>query len=138
MFRSRITLFHIAGLAVRIDASWIFLVVLVTWSLAVGFFPMRYHGLAPQTYWLMGAVGAMGLFASILFHELSHSTVARRRGVPMKGITLFIFGGGAEKNDARRDDANAFRDDVADAAHAERIDERHAGDVRLPDDEEGR
>lgn len=96
MFRSRITLFRVAGIAVRIDASWLFLAVLVTWSLAAGFFPMQYRGLAPLTYWVMGAIGAVGLFASILIHEVCHAIVARRSGVPMNGITLFIFGGVAE------------------------------------------
>ncbi len=96
MFGSKITLFRVAGIAIRIDASWIFLAVLVTWSLAVGMFPMQYRGLPKQTYWLMGAIGALGLFASILFHELSHAIVARRRGVAINGITLFIFGGVAE------------------------------------------
>src|SRR5438874_1996300 len=96
MLRSRVTLFRVAGIAIRIDASWLFLAVLVTWSLAVSFFPAQYRGLPPRTYWTMGAIGAVGLFASILFHELSHGIVARRRGVPMHGITLFIFGGVAE------------------------------------------
>lgn len=96
MFGSRMTLFRIAGVAIRIDASWFLLAVLVTWSLAVSVFPMQYRGLAPGMYWLMGAVGAVGLFASILFHELSHALIARRRGVQMNGITLFIFGGVAE------------------------------------------
>ena len=96
MFRSSLTLFRVAGMAIRVDASWLFLAVLVTWSLAVGYFPSQYHGLSRQTYWTMGAVGALGLFASILFHELSHAVVARRSGVPMNGITLFIFGGVAE------------------------------------------
>lgn len=96
MFRSRITLFTISGIAIRIDASWIILAVLVTWSLAASFFPAQYRGLPRETYWMMGAVGALGLFASILFHEMSHALVARRRGVRMNGITLFIFGGVAE------------------------------------------
>ena len=96
MFGPRFTLFHVAGIAIRIDASWILLAVLVTWSLAVGMFPTQYRGLPRTTYWVMGAIGALGLFASILFHELSHAVVARRRGVAMNGITLFIFGGVAE------------------------------------------
>ncbi|MDQ6801504.1 MAG: hypothetical protein M3041_11765 [Acidobacteriota bacterium] len=96
MFSSRLTLFRVAGIAIRADASWLFLVVLVTWSLAAGMFPMHYRGLPQRTYWLLGAIGAVGLFASILFHELSHAIVARRRGLPMKGITLFLFGGVAE------------------------------------------
>ena len=47
----------------------------------------------------MGIIGALGLFASIILHELSHSLIARRYGLPMKGITLFIFGGVAEMSD---------------------------------------
>lgn len=96
MFHTRVTLFRVAGIAIRIDASWLFLVVLVTWSLAVSFFPSQYRGLPARAYWTMGAIGAVGLFVSILLHELSHAIVARRNGLPMNGITLFIFGGVAE------------------------------------------
>ncbi len=98
MFGKRITLFRLFGFAVRIDMSWIIIAALVTWSLAAGF-PHYYKGLSTQTYWLMGAVGALGLFVSIVFHEMCHSLVARRYGLPMKGITLFIFGGVAEMDD---------------------------------------
>jgi Zn-dependent protease len=48
------------------------------------------------TYWWMGAAGAAGLILSIVFHEFWHSVIARHYGLPMKGITLFIFGGVAE------------------------------------------
>ncbi len=96
MFRTRITLFRIAGIAVRVDASWIVLLALVTWSLGGNYFPDEYPGLPASLYWTMGFIGALGLFASVLFHELSHAVVARRNGVPMNGITLFIFGGVAE------------------------------------------
>lgn len=96
MFRTRITLFRIAGIAIRVDASWIILLALVTWSLGGSYFPSQYRGMAPAVYWTMGLIGAFGLFASVLVHELSHAVVARRNGVPMNGITLFIFGGVAE------------------------------------------
>lgn len=96
MFGKPINLFKIFGFDVRIDLSWIFIVVLVTWSLAVGYFPFQYKNLSTQTYWLMGSAGALGLFFSILVHEISHSLVAVRFGIPMKGITLFIFGGVSE------------------------------------------
>ena len=96
MLGKRITLFELLGFKVNVDLSWVFLALLITWSLAVGYFPAQFEGLSPVTYWSMAIVGAVGLFASIIFHELSHSLVARRYGLPIKGITLFIFGGVAE------------------------------------------
>ncbi len=99
MFGKRITLFRLLGFEVHIDPSWLILAVLVTWSLAVGLFPHYYVGFSHHTYWLMGIAGAAGMFFSILFHEFCHSLVARRFGLPMRGITLFIFGGVAEMED---------------------------------------
>jgi Zn-dependent protease/predicted transcriptional regulator len=93
---NRLRLFQIFGFTIYIDPSWIFIALLVVWTLAVGFFPFYHEGLPSQTYWVMGTFGAIGLFASIIFHEFWHSYVARRFGLPMKGITLFIFGGIAE------------------------------------------
>ena len=99
MFGKRYKLFTIFGFEVGVDASWLIIAALITWSLAVGFFPQSYPGLTGVAYWTMGVVGALGLFASILFHEFCHSIVARRLGLPMKGITLFLFGGVAEMNE---------------------------------------
>ena len=99
MFGKRIYLFKILGFAVSIDISWFVIAAVITWSLAKGIFPARFEGLSSQTYWLMGGVGALGLFGSIIFHELCHSIVAKQYGMPMKGITLFIFGGVAEMSD---------------------------------------
>lgn len=96
MFGGRITLFKLMGFEVRLDASWIILAFLITWSLAVGYFPNTTPGLAHADYWWMGVAAAVGLFGSIVLHEFAHSVVARRNGLPMKGITLFIFGGVAE------------------------------------------
>lgn len=96
MFGHSARLFSILGFDIKVDASWLIIATLVTWSLAVGFFPFHYPGLADATYWVMGVTGALGLFGSIVIHELSHSVVARRFGMPIDGITLFIFGGVAE------------------------------------------
>jgi Zn-dependent protease len=99
MFGRRIRLFKLLGFAVHVDLSWLVLALLITWSLARGLFPYQYEKLPSLTYWSMGAAGALGMFASIIFHELCHSLVARRFGLPMKGITLFIFGGVAEMDE---------------------------------------
>ena len=96
MFGRRITLFKMFGFAVRVDGSWLVIAILITWSLAVGMFPHLYPGLSNGEYWLMGLLGAMLLFVSIIVHELAHSLVARRHGLAIRGITLFIFGGVAE------------------------------------------
>lgn len=99
MFGQSIRLFNLLGFEVKIDFSWIIIAVLIAWSLSTGFFPFQYKGLSVSTYWAMGIIGALGLFASIIVHEFSHSVVAKRYGLPMKGITLFIFGGVAEMGD---------------------------------------
>jgi len=99
MFGKRFDLFKLLGFQVRIDLSWIIIALLVAWSLSTGFFPFRYKGLSTEVYWIMGIVGALGLFLSIVVHEFCHSLMARRFDVPMKGITLFIFGGIAEMGD---------------------------------------
>jgi Zn-dependent protease/CBS domain-containing protein len=96
MFGHRIKLFKLFGFEVRLDASWLFLAALIVWSLAIGVFPQTAPGLTATRYWWMGVAGAVGLFASIVLHELSHSLVANWYRLPMRGITLFIFGGVAE------------------------------------------
>ena len=96
MFGKPVNLFELLGFKVKADASWLFLVLLVTWSLAKGFFPALYPGWATTTYWHMALVGMLGLCVSLILHELSHAVVARRFGLRIKGITLFLFGGVAE------------------------------------------
>ncbi|MFO8005670.1 site-2 protease family protein [Thioalkalivibrio sp.] len=96
MFGESFMLFRVLGFEIRANVTWLFLALLVTWSLAAGFFPMVYPDLAPSTYWAMALVGMLGLFFSLLFHELAHSVVARSHGLPVHRITLFLFGGVAE------------------------------------------
>ena len=99
MLKRKVALFKLLGFTVSVDASWVIILFLVVWSLSKGVFPGYFPDLGDQTYWIMGLVGAMGLFVSILIHEFSHSLVARRYGLDIKGITLFIFGGVAEMKD---------------------------------------
>ncbi len=99
VFGRAIPLFSLFGFRVSIDLTWLILGLLITWSLAVAFFPSRYPHLAQATYWWMGLGGAVGVFVSIVLHEFSHSLVARWYGLPIRGITLFIFGGVAQMSE---------------------------------------
>ena len=83
----------IAGIDIDIHVSWIIILVLLTWSLATGWFPQLYPGWSTATYWVVSLIASLLLFVSVLLHELAHSLVARRRGLPVKNITLFVFGG---------------------------------------------
>jgi Zn-dependent protease len=97
MFGNAIPLFKIFGFQIKLDWSWFVIAVLVAFTLTRGF-PQMYpdYDFAPAALWAMGILGALAFFASIVLHELGHAIVAERQGVPMKGITLFIFGGVAE------------------------------------------
>lgn len=99
MLQRKMALFKLLGFTVSVDASWAIILFLVVWSLSKGFFPSYFPGLSIQTYWIMGVIGAIGLFISIIIHEFSHSLIARKYGMKIKGITLFIFGGVAEMKD---------------------------------------
>jgi len=99
MFGKQLNLFRLFGFQVRVDLSWLIIFVLVSSSLAAGVFPQQYEGLSRPTYWIMGIIAALGLFAAVVAHEFSHSIVARMGGMEMRGITLFIFGGVAEMDD---------------------------------------
>jgi Zn-dependent protease/CBS domain-containing protein len=81
------------GIEIRIDYSWFVIFALILWTLTRGVFPTAHPGLPASTYLVMGAVGTLLFFASLLGHELAHSLVARSRDIPVESITLFIFGG---------------------------------------------
>ena len=99
MFGPGVTLFRIFGFEIRLDPSFLLIAVLVGASLASGYFPSVHEGLPASTYWILGFFAVVGIFASIVLHELGHSLVARRHGIEMRGITLHMFGGAAELED---------------------------------------
>ena len=77
--------------------------LLIAWSLADGYLPIVYPGLGALTYWAIGAVSALLLFISVLLHELSHSYIAKKNGLPIARITLFFFGGVSEMSEEPKD-----------------------------------
>jgi Zn-dependent protease len=93
MFRHAIPVGRIFGITVDLDYSWFLILALLTWILAVNYFPTEYQAGSTGLYWLMGFVTAVLLFLSVLIHELGHSIVAQNYGLRVPRITLFLFGG---------------------------------------------
>ncbi len=87
---------RIWGIPVGLHISWFLVFGLVTWSLASGYFLTEYPDLPKTAQWLLGGATSLLFFMSVLLHELGHSVVALRNKIPVRGITLFIFGGVAQ------------------------------------------
>ena len=96
MFSNAVKLFSINGFVIKLDPSWVLIAALITWSLSRQYFPHVFPGQSIEVYLAMALAAMLCFFASLLLHELAHSVVARRLGTPIKGITLFVFGGVAE------------------------------------------
>jgi len=99
---------RVAGIDLAIHPSWLVIAFLLTFSLADALFPRLIPGWTTGQYWLVGVGTAFLFFASVLAHEFSHAIIARRLGLKVAGITLFIFGGATSiETDSRsaRDEA---------------------------------
>ena len=96
MFSNAIKLVTVSGFDIKVDPSWALIAALVTWTLSQQYFPATLPDQTSQMYVVMAVVAMLSFFGSLLLHELAHSVVARRFGVQIKGITLFLFGGVAE------------------------------------------
>lgn len=84
--------FRLLGFDIRLDTSWIFIAGLIVWTLGNGYY-RGFTYVSPIFPWLLALVGAAGFFLSILLHELGHAVVARNYGIPIRGVTLLMFGG---------------------------------------------
>jgi Zn-dependent protease len=110
--RDAIPLGRIAGFAVNVHWSVLVILWLFTWSLA-STLPATVKGYSPLGYWLAGACGALVLLASLLAHELAHAVVARRAGVPVGSVTLWLFGGVTTLGGEAKTPKAAFRIAIA-------------------------
>jgi Zn-dependent protease/predicted transcriptional regulator len=84
---------RIAGIPVGVSPWWLIIVALITWSLGASYYPGVVHGITPLASYALGLASALLLFASILAHEFGHALVARRRGVEVEEIDLWLLGG---------------------------------------------
>lgn len=96
MTKQAIPLGRILGIPIGLDYSWFLIFVLLTWTLAAGYYPAEFTNWPVAQYWIVGAATAILFFVSVVLHELGHSVVALRYKIPVRSITLFIFGGVAQ------------------------------------------
>lgn len=96
MFSTNFRIFRLWGIPVELNWSWLLVLALMTWTFATGFYPDILPDGTRAELWALGFVTALLLFVSILMHEFSHSLVASRNGLPIRKITLFLFGGVAQ------------------------------------------
>jgi Zn-dependent protease/predicted transcriptional regulator len=90
------TLGRIGGIRIGLNWSWLVVFALIVWTLATGIFPEANPGLSDGTYIGMAIAAAILFFVSLLLHELGHALEARREGMEIEGITLWLFGGVAK------------------------------------------
>jgi len=103
----------IAGIDIYAHLSWFIILVLLTWSLASGWFAQLFPGWATTTYWIVAFISALLLFGCVLVHELAHALVAQASGLTVRNITLFIFGGVAHVEEDMKRPGVEFRVAIA-------------------------
>lgn len=84
------------GIQLRIDYSWFIIFALISWTVITSYLPAYHQGLTAAEQTVGGLIVTLLFFASVIAHEYAHSLVANRRGLKIKRITLFVFGGASE------------------------------------------
>jgi Zn-dependent protease len=106
--RRGFTFMRIASIPITIYPSWLLIFLLMLFSLSAGYLPRQFPNQSVSTYWLAGLLATLLFFGSILVHELSHALMARRAGIHISEITLFIFGGVARLSEEARQPRTEF------------------------------
>lgn len=109
MFGKAFQVAKIRGIGILIHPSWLLIIAFLTYVLSTGLFPDQYKGWSTAAYWTVGTLSALLLFVTVLIHELSHAFVAKRRGLEVPHITLFIFGGVSELSQQPRSAGEEFQ-----------------------------
>jgi len=101
------------GIKVELHYSWFFIFALLAWALSTQFFPYYFPDFNKLESWIVGSVSSFLLFVSVLFHELTHSLVAKRYRMGVHKITLFFFGGVAQITGEHLNPKREFRMAIA-------------------------
>jgi len=104
---------RIAGIPVGISPWWIVIVVAFTWLLGASYFPEVVHGISPATSYALGFVSVLLLFVSILAHEFGHALVARKYGIEIEEIDLWLLGGVSRMRGEAHDPQDELRYAIA-------------------------
>jgi Zn-dependent protease len=104
---------RIWNVPINLHFSWFLIAALITWSLASGYFLQAYPQIAPIGHWILGALTAVLFAASVLLHELGHVFLALREKIPVRGVTLFLFGGVAQIAEEPKSAGSEFRIAIA-------------------------
>jgi Zn-dependent protease len=104
---------RIAGIPVGVSPWWLAIVGLITWTLGVDYFPSVVSGISTGAAYALGLASALLLFASILAHELGHAIVARRHGIEVQEIDLWLLGGVSKMGDEAHDPSDELRYAIA-------------------------
>ncbi|RJO61262.1 MAG: site-2 protease family protein [Dehalococcoidia bacterium] len=113
MLKEGIPVGRLFGISIRLHYSWFIIFALVIWALSRDYFPMVYPHWSAAISVSAGVITSLLFFASLLAHELMHSLVAQRYGIPVKAITLFIFGGVSQITEEPHDARTEFRIAIA-------------------------
>ena len=104
---------RLAGIPIGFQPLWLAIVALIAWSLGAAYYPDQAPGIAPVAAYALGLLSALLLFASILLHELGHSLVARRHGVEIEEIDLWLLGGVARMSGQPKEAGDELRFAIA-------------------------
>jgi Zn-dependent protease/predicted transcriptional regulator len=113
MLREGIPIGRLFGISIRLHYSWFIIFALVTWALTTSYFPVVHPHWSTTTAVVTGLITSLLFFASLLAHELMHSIVAQRSGIPVKAITLFVFGGVSQISEEPRQASVEFKVAIA-------------------------
>ena len=109
MLRSGIPIGRLFGVSLRLHYSWFIIFALVTWALTASYFPSVFPDWNMGSRIAAGIITSLLFFGSVLVHELAHSVVSQRQGIPVKSITLFVFGGVSEISEEPKQPKDEFR-----------------------------